>query len=722
MLRSQVFATPPQNAETTPRILVVDDDVNAANSLAGLLSLYGYVAQAAIGGAEAISMLDSNPFDIILLDLGMPEVSGQDVLKHLSLVGNPAKVIIVSGEGSLNIMREALKMGAYDYIRKPYNPDELLATVRNAMRRIQLDWIRISLENKLEQAENIHRFLVENSPDLIFTIDSSAVIRYANPRLSEFIGNGGENLADMQLSSIVSADDKAKLFYCVDKLLHRNVPSMNTEIRFVSSKRPAYDWYFDLTMIVIDDADAVGRAATHHHIYGIARDITERRQAQKVIQFQAQHDALTGLPNRNTLNDRLRQLISNQKRNNVGFSLLFVDLDRFKVVNDTLGHPVGDHLLSIVSKRLATAVRKSDTVSRYGGDEFVVLLPETSGIQTAEHVATKIIDTLHEPYHVDSQKICLGASVGIAMFPEHGTTVEELISHSDSAMYRAKKNGRNTFQVFTPQLADDEIRVRRLERDMRKSLETGDFDIYFQRQVELSTAALVGLEALVRWNHPALGRLTPDQFLNVAYDSRLIVDLDLNTLRNACRAVLAERARGAGEFRLSVNFSPLLLEIPNFSDKTLDILSDEGFDPELLDIEITENVSIADSDDIILGLKRLRDFGVRIALDDFGTGYSSLRYLQKLPINIVKIDKSFVKSLVIDDFSTQIVNTIVAMAKSLKLTVIAEGVENEQQMEYLQKIGCELAQGYLHGVPKPIGEIFGAPQTEILLGPRSPFR
>jgi len=366
---------------------------------------------------------------------------------------------------------------------------------------------------------------------------------------------------------------------------------------------------------------------------------------------------------------------------------------------------MGDRLLQAVSQRLLGCVRKGDTLSRFGGDEFTLLLPDMIGPQAAIQVAEKILESIKDPFRLGDHDIHIGASIGIAVYPEGGTTLDGLIKNADIAMYRVKNTGKDGYHVFSHDMTAIATQRLMLEQDMRRALENNEFEIYYQPQVNAQTEQLVGVEALVRWRHPTLGLLAPAEFIPVAEDSRLIIELDRQTLGVACLEIGEQHRTGFPTLKLSVNLSPLLLERANFVDHILEILALEKFPPHLLELEITEGLLMNDRHDVIEKLRRLSAAGVQIAIDDFGTGYSSLSYLQKFPINTLKIDRSFVLAIKTAEEEACIVNAIISMAQGLKLRIIAEGVENQAQLHYLRSLGCDAVQGYLFGKAAPMSEL-----------------
>ncbi len=441
-----------------------------------------------------------------------------------------------------------------------------------------------------------------------------------------------------------------------------------------------------------------------------ARDVSLLKNAQAQIRHLAYHDPLTNLPNRALLMDRLSQQIALLKRHNLRGALLFLDLDHFKHINDSLGHPVGDTVLKIVTARLEASVRLEDTVARLGGDEFVVLLSGLDGTRAevsgqVQVLADTLRELLSEPMFLDGHRLQVTPSIGVALIPDHGSTPADLLKRADIALYRAKDSGRNTTQMFHNSMQKTASERLRMETDLRLALSRGEFSVHYQPQVDARGNKIVGAEALVRWQHPQLGAQSPSEFIKVLEDSGLILEVGTWILDEACGAfaqLIAEGLVDPLDFSLCVNISPRQFRQNDFVERVERSLKQHHLPCSLLKLEITEGIVIQNLDDTVAKMRRLKKLGVSFAMDDFGTGYSSLTYLKRLPVDALKIDQSFVRDATHDPNDAEIIRAIVAMARSLNLDVIAEGVETPEQLAFLQKLGCHLFQGYLHSRPLPI--------------------
>ena len=426
-------------------------------------------------------------------------------------------------------------------------------------------------------------------------------------------------------------------------------------------------------------------------------EIGERKQAEERARHLADHDALTGLPNRRILEDRLTQALALSYRNRKQTAAMFIDLDRFKMINDSLGHAVGDHLLREVAQRLVRQLRVGDTVCRIGGDEFVVVLPEITRGADAAQVAQKIIETLSEPILLEGREVTITPSVGISVFPEDGSDAEALIRNADAAMYHAKEMGRSNYQFFTEQMNLAASRRLTLETDLRRAVQKGELVVYYQPISELKTGCTVMHEALLRWNHPTRGLVSPAEFIQLAEDTGLILKIGSQALREAC--AWARKIGVEKRMPVAVNISARQFNDPKLVEMVALTLEETGLPPQMLELEITESTVMKQTDQTLEMLSKLKDLGVGLAIDDFGTGYSSLAYLKRFPVDKLKIDKSFITDVPMSRDNNAIVTAIIGLAHALSLRVVAEGVETEAQLEFLQGANCDLIQGYLTGRP-----------------------
>ncbi len=687
------------------KILLVDDDPVVLRSLKDLLATRGYKTDSAIGGQEAICRLDSNEYDLVLLDLHMPYVNGHDVMAHIKDNKLDTSVIVVSGETSFEAARDACAKGAYDFLRKPYATEELIITIHNALKEKRLEKNNKKMNAQLRESERLHRYLVNTSPDIIYILDKDGHFTFINERIETLLGFEKTELIGKHYSILVHHDDLEAAKYVFNERRIGKRASTNVELR-LKCKDDGAPRFFETRTVPIE-LSSMGiyntgpdKKKTYLGTYGVARDITDRKIAEDTITFQAYHDLLTKLPNRALLRDRLGLAISQAKREREMLAVMFLDLDRFKNVNDTLGHMIGDELLQQVSNRLRSCVREGDTLARFGGDEFALLLPKINhSREDVENIAEKIINVLKQPFSVDGHELYVSTSIGISLYPQDGINMDTLIKNADIAMYHVKGQGKNGYQFYSNDMNKPYFKNLSMETGIHKALEQEQFSLVYQPQINLKTGDIVGVEALLRWEHPEHGNISPSEFIPFAEESGLIVKIGEWVLETALNELKGWRDAGLPEIRMSINMSARHIAEKSFVSSIRNILRRLELPGDALEIEITENAIMDDMDDIVRKLKQLADMDVTIAIDDFGTGYSSLSYLHKLPIQTLKIDRTFLKESRYAKDDHTIVNTIVAMAKGLHLNVIAEGVETQSQLDYLREIECNEAQGFLFGKP-----------------------
>ena len=694
---SQAFAI----TATSPRVLLVDDEPMLLNSLCELLKGRGYHLVTASTGSEAILHLEKMKFDLALLDLRLPDYSGHEIMDFINANGIDMKVIVVSGDTGIDAAIGALKRGAYDYLRKPYTREELLTTVDNALRQKRLENENRNIAWQLECSEKLYRYLVDSSPDIIYTLNDEGRFTFVNDRAQHLLGYSPSELIGRHYSELVHEEDLERARYVFNERRVGQRASRNVELRLKSQLGNDQELTFENTLMTISFNSmgmyAVGNEPTQREFfgtYGVARDITDRKRAEAMISYQAYHDILTDLPNRVLFKDRLGLAVIQAKRNQSGLAVMFIDLDRFKLVNDTLGHVKGDELLQQVATRLKNCLRRGDTLARLGGDEFTVVLPELHDKMDAEVIASKFLETFRQPFVLDNAEFHISASIGIAVYPEDGEWIDELLRHADMAMYHVKAQGKNGHSFYECAMFDATYREMALEKSIHRALERNEFTIYYQPQVEVTTGRISGAEALIRWNHPECGLLSPGEFLPAAEENGLMIQINDWMLEAVCRDIKERHRAGIEPIHISMNISPQWLERGDFSVKMRQALTEFDIPPEMIEVEITENICIRNPQRVNDQLTRLCELGISVAIDDFGTGYSSLSYLHRFPINTVKIDQSFVKEIQREDGHFPVILAIISIAHGLGLNLVAEGVETELQARYLQQSGCTTMQGY----------------------------
>jgi diguanylate cyclase (GGDEF)-like protein/PAS domain S-box-containing protein len=528
---------------------------------------------------------------------------------------------------------------------------------------------------------------------MISRTSSRGILLYASDACRRLLGYEPSELVGRLFFDFVFEADRDEVRY-LSGLINESGP---TTFAYRVEKKDGSLVWFETTSRSVRDA-VTGEI---REIVGVSRDVTERKRVEEHIEYQAYHDALTGLPNRRLFRDRLTVALAHARRLKHPLAVMFLDLDRFKLVNDTLGHSVGDELLKSVAVRLQAALREEDSVARMGGDEFTVLLGDLKTTDDAAKIAQKVLDTVAQPLIIDDTELFLTTSIGIAIFPSDGDTAEELLANADRAMYRAKDAGRSSYQMFTPAMNSRAVERLSLESDLRHAVDRNELELYYQPQINIASGRITGVEALVRWNRPGFGVVGPKDFIPVAEETRLIVPMGEWVLREACRQAKEWQNGGSPGFRMAVNLSPRQFQHSDLPQLIASALERSGLAPGDLELEITESLAMQNTTRTIATLHRLREMGVQIAIDDFGTGHSSLNYLRSFPIDSVKIDQEFVQEIEASAADRAIVSAVIGMARGLRLRVTAEGVETDRQLEFLREQGCEEVQGFLFGEPVP---------------------
>ena len=703
----------------TPSLLLVDDDARMLDSLFSLLDGRGFQMATAASGAEAIRKLSETPFDLVLLDLNLRDMHGYDIMDFINDRGMDTLVIVLSGETSIDAAIGSLQRKAYGYLRKPYAPEELLNRVNNAIQKRALEIKNRHIAWQLEYSERIYRNLVDNSPDIIYTLDKNGCFTFVNERALQVLGYRLDELLGQHYSMIVHEDDMGRAQYVFHERRTSNRASRNVELRLRSNNIDAEDLTFDQTMMTIS-FNSMGmyqqgdEAGTHDYYgtYVVARDVTERKRAEELISYQAYHDILTDLPNRILFKDQLSLAIIQARRTETMLAVMLINLDRFKYINDTMGHVRGDELLQQVAHRLKSCMYKGAMLARHGGDEFTVILPCMHNHQEAAMLANNILDAMKQPFLLEEQDTRITASIGIAVYPDDGITINDLIRNADIAMYHVKAQSKDGYVFYEASMQNASQENIAREKRLRQALERKELEMYYQPQVEVETGRIVGVEALMRWNHPEQGVLSAGMFLPFAEENGLMLPLSDWMLGAVCEDMLAIRAADCTPIRTAINISPQSLDQPDLFQKIQATLQHYDIPPELIEVEITENICIRNPQYAIDQFSKLSQLGICIAIDDFGTGYSSLAYLHRFPINTIKIDQAFVREIQTEDGHFPVARAIISIANGLGLHLIAEGVETDLQANYLKQAGCDTMQGYLFHKPMPRSQLIALLQAQ----------
>jgi diguanylate cyclase (GGDEF)-like protein len=687
----------PQDIPLTLPVLIIEDDAGFAGLMEMTLAEDGFTCRCVANGRDALGWLAAHTPMMIILDDALPDMTGALFIEEMHVQGLTIPFIMVTGRDDTNLAVQMMKIGACDYLLKDATfLERLPAVVARTRQEAEIRELLRRTEQSLLQSEArlVRAQKIAGMGSWEWNIQTGEI--YWSDELFRIFGLNPEDHSKIELDWVFSLVNPVDLpaFKKVIFAAARNGQAFNVVYRIISSTGGE---------IVVNsqgevECDADGRARL---VSGTTLDITARIRAESEIQQLINYDTLTGLPNRSLLHDRLKLAIAQASRDHQLVGVLFLDLDRFKDINDALGHRVGDRLLRTVAKRLAACVRESDTLARLGGDEFVALLVGVNSADGITTVAKKILMLVSEPIYIDDHEIYTTGSIGIAVYPLDGDDSHTLLKHADLAMYQAKELDRNNFQFFSREMNIKVLERMMLENSMRKALEREEFFLVYQPQVDARSGLITGMEALLRWQHPDLGLLTPDKFIYLAEETGFILPIGEWVLRDACRQNKAWQLLGLPAVRVAVNLSAKQFGQYHLDEMISSTLMETGLEPEWLELEITESAIMKDAEQNAGILRKLKDMGVSLAIDDFGTGYSSLSYLKHFPISRLKIDRSFVRDITTNPDDAAIAEIIIAMAQTLKLSVIAEGVETRAQMELLSFNNCIEMQGYLFSRPVP---------------------
>jgi diguanylate cyclase (GGDEF)-like protein/PAS domain S-box-containing protein len=645
--------------------------------------------------ADAEIHLAGHAVDIILLDLGLPDTQGLEAVRRAHAAASHVPLVVLSGLDDEKIALQAMQEGAQDYLIKgQIEPRELFRALRYAVERK-------AIEETLFEANERAKVTLDCIGDAVISTDISGNITFLNLAAEEMTGWQLKDVAGRPMVNafqIVNANTRKIVENPMTKATELNRKG-NLPINSVLIRRDGTEIYIEDSVAPIHDHG--GRVVGSVLVF---RDVSAARAMAEQIAHSAEHDLLTGLPNRLLLNDRVGQAIAMAQRHRGKVALLFLDMDGFKHINDSLGHSAGDKLLQSIANRLTDCVRAPDTVSRQGGDEFIVLLQEVKAPEDVAIAVKRLLKSLAETYSTGQRNLHITASIGVSLYPDDGLDAETLIKNADTAMYQAKENGRQCYQFFKSEMNVKAVERQSIEEDLRRALERKEFSLHYQPKIDLKTGAITGAEALLRWAHPTRGSIPPLQFIPIAEDSGLILPIGAWVMREACRQARVWRDAGLTLATMAVNVSAVQFRNENFLDDLFAAVAETGLDPKYLELELTESVLMKHTDLAASILKILRGKGVQVSVDDFGTGYSSLSYLQKFPLDALKIDQSFVRWITTNPNEATLVSAIIHMGQSLHLRVIAEGVETAEDLAFLKAHNCDEAQGYYFSRPVPAGQ------------------
>lgn len=642
--------------------------------------------------SDASARIGKGGIDLILTDLFLPDSQGIATFDSLSKLALPTPILTLCDEDSEHLGVEAVQRGAQGYLSKGHFQNSLTPqALRNIIQR-----------KKVEEALYIEkeraRVTLESIGDGVLSTDATCKITYLNAEAERMTGWTRAEAHGRQISEV---------FHLLDS--ETRLPAPNPVEPVIQKRKPI--GLFDNSVLIRRDgfeSPIEGSSAPIFDQKGEVtgavvtfRDVSETRAMTQRMTYLGQHDYLTGLPNRMLFHDRLMQAIAYAQRHNTQLAVLFLDLDNFKHINDSLGHTVGDKLLQSVAGRLVAQVRHSDTVCRQGGDEFVILVLEDAHAEDATIIADKIVRAVTQPHHVEGHELHITTSIGLSVYPADGDDADTLIRNADMAMYVAKKKGKNCYQFFNAEMNARAMERRSMEVELRRAIDREELILHYQPKVDLVSGEITGAEALARWHHPQKGMIFPETFIPVAEECGLIIPLGRFVLRRACRQMKTWRDAGGRQLSIAVNVSPLEFRDHSFLECVRTVLHEEGVDGKFLQLELTESTLMRNVEASRAILHELKALGVQLAVDDFGTGYSSLSYLRLFPIDVLKIDQSFVQDISADTENGTIVSAVISMGAGLRHKVIAEGIETEEQLSFLNAHHCNEGQGYFFSRPVP---------------------
>lgn len=632
------------------------------------------------------SALQKDGWDIVISDYSMPNFDGIAALHEVKETGLDVPFLIVSANIGEEVAVMAMKAGAHDYIMKG-NLKRLIPAIERELKEAEVRRTHKLAEEQMRKLSSA----IEQSADSVIITDPDGLIEYVNPAFEKITGYDREEVQGKTTALLRSGKHDAAFYR---QLWAEILDGRSFHEVFVNRKKDGSLYYEQKTITPLKDDD--GEIS---FFISTGKDITEQMDTRKRLHYVSSHDVLTGLPNRSLYIDRLTQSISRARWNNRVVAVLFLDLDRFKHINETLGYDAGDHFLKVVADRLSHCVRDGDTVARLGDDEFAIILEDLHHENDIPQQVNKIFQSMEEPLEFDGHELFITLSIGVSLYPNDGEDATTLIQCADISIHRAKEGGTSNYQFYSNDLSSKTVDVLMMESDLRRALERKEFVLHYQPQLSLETGKIIGVEALIRWQHPELGLVPPAKFISMLEETGMIVDAGEWILREACRQAAVWLKEYDERIRMSVNISAVQFGSIKLIDTVRNALSETGLPAALLEMEITESTVMHNPHNAITMLQEFNSMGIRLSIDDFGTGYSSLSYLSRFPLNTLKIDRSFVSQMLEQQQHAAIVTSIISLAHNLDLNVIAEGVETEAQREFLKEHKCNEMQGFLFSQP-----------------------
>jgi len=689
-------STPPVSS-----ILVIDNDPHQLYSLKSILMLQGHTAHTATDCRSGVQMLQQHEYQLIILDLNQAEQEHSTIWNAYHAISETCPIIVASRLSTIESAIFALRKGAYDFISKPYEPELLIKRVANALNYQRIRTQANLANQQVNQSRTWLKLFVDESPDLLFTLDETGALRFVNARMLEHLGLCNQDLSCLPFRDLLAELDRSRFDAMFNGFVKN--PGEPVHLNVELNQELPRSGALHIRLLTKDEDN------NQSEIYCIAQDATHSGGQNRQVDFRLFHNLLAGFPGRAKFEEELLRQIRHASRSRTPIAILILDIDQFQILKDTLGETNGEKLLIDIAARTAKCLPENSLLAHMGSDQFAILLSKSENDLELTKLAEELLNLVKRPFLIDGQEIFCRISLGITRWPDDGETPELLMKNAILAMHLAKEKNSIKYQFYTPSIQNYLTDRLALENNLRKAIERQEFTLYFQPQVDISSGSITGVETLVRWLHPERQMLYPYQFIPIAEETGLIVPLGKWILNEACKQLRLWHDLGFNELILAVNLSAQQIEQPDFVEMILETIKNNQLNCHHLELEITETDIMIDIENNIQKLKVLNGSGVKISLDDFGIGYSSLNYLRKLPINTLKIDKTFIDDISQGGDHASIVTAVIGMAHGLNLNLIAEGVETQTQLDFLRTLRCDGMQGYLFSRP-----ITGPEMTELL--------